>query len=123
MGENNYNLYSALLNENTVKVNLPDYNVDYEAEISNFTRSYVSPLDEHTIANFSFNLSEKTDEFEWTMYHGLVQTAISNWARTRALAKILVDKNLITTEEYEKLITEIYESDFEEMRNFIFKGE
>lgn len=123
-GENDYNLYSALLANKKIKVKLPDYDLEYEAKISNLAKSYRDTLNENTIVAFSFKISERTEEDrEWTMFDGLFYTAINNWSRTRALAKVLEDNNLITNDEYEDLIGKIGESDFEEMKSFILKGE
>ncbi len=123
IGENNYNLYSSLLKGNNLNVKIPSYGIDFKASISHYSRTYQGPLDEDTIINFSFIVKEKTDEGpEWNLFTGLYLTAINNWVRTRALAKILKEKGLLTDEEYEKVLDEIYESDFEEMKKFILEG-
>ncbi|AVK85280.1 hypothetical protein C3943_17975 [Lysinibacillus sp. B2A1] len=122
-GENNFNLYSTLLKNDKVRVKLPDINLEYESKITNLVSSHKGNLNENTIVYFSFKISEIVDEEkEWTMFDGLFHTAIHNWTRTRALAKILENNNLLTKEEYEKLIDEIGESDFEEMKKYILEG-
>ncbi|MFJ7983085.1 DUF3219 family protein [Lysinibacillus xylanilyticus] len=123
VGENNYNLYSALLANGKIEVDLPDFDLKYEGKVNNLTKSYRDTLNENTIVNISFKISEFTDEApEWNAFTGLVATAVANWSRTRALAEILKKHNLMTTDEYETLISDIQKSDFEEMRKFITEG-
>lgn len=123
LGKNNFKLYSAILKEEIVQVEIPEFEQKFEGKINNLTSSYREILDEETIVAISFVVKEKTDkDKEWNVFDGLFQTAVANWARTRAISKILIKNNLTTQEEYENLISEILESDFEEMKEFIFKG-
>ena len=59
---------------------------------------------------------------EWNVFTGLFHTATGNRARTRAISELLIEKGIISMEEYNKL-NEVAKRDFEEMKRFINEGE
>lgn len=130
-GENNYRLFNHLLNQNTLDIKVPSLEHDFKAKKVSLSSAYRGHLSADTRATFYFSyeqyseLEEKEkeeEEKEWSPLGGITATAINNWARTRALASFLIEKEYFSHEEYEERIKQIKEADLEEMRAFIFEG-
>ncbi|WP_141432430.1 hypothetical protein [Bacillus sp. 03113] len=99
-------------------------NLEYKAYKGNWASSHIGTLEDDTPSSFTVNFKEYTEEDnKWTSFTGLFHTAIDNWTRTRALAKVLQNKGLLEEEEYKMLIEEIGEASFEEMKKYILTGE
>jgi hypothetical protein len=123
VGVNNYHLYSNLLNSDKLKVSIPALELEFDAKKGPNSSSYRDPLNDDTEVDFSVEFKQSTEEETgWDLNTGLVSTAISNWARTRALAKALKDKGILSSEEYEQYIDDILASDREDMTEWILKG-
>lgn len=125
-GENNYRLFNHLLNQNTLDIKVPSLEHDFKAKKVSLSSAYRGHLSADTRATFYFSYEQysepEEEEKEWSPLGGITATAINNWARTRALASFLIEKEYFSHEEYEERIKQIKEADLEEMRSFIFEG-
>lgn len=123
-GANNFHLFSNLLNNEVFDIIVPSLNHEFKAKRLSSSSSYQSPLNQYTEVCFSVTYKEYNEDEkpEWNGLLGTTQTAIGNWARTRAISELLVEKGIITMEEYEHKIGKIIDRDLEEMREFIFEG-
>lgn len=123
-GANNFHLFSNLLNNEDFDIIVPSLNHEFKAKKISSSSSYQSPLNQYTEVRFSVTYKEYSEDEkpEWNGLLGTTQTAIGNWARTRALSELLVEKGIISMEEYENKINIIIDRDFEEMREYIFEG-
>lgn len=110
----------------------PTFNFHVPGEIDivkvkkeNGTWSYKgNALDENTIITYKIELVEHDKDLpeEWNMFSGQLSVVIMNWIRTRALSELLVEKGLITNQEYVDKITQISKRDFDNLANYIRYG-
>lgn len=83
-----------------------------------------SELNETTLITYTAKLEELDKDLpeDWDYKTAFQLETIFNWARTRALHELLVEKGIITTEEYVGKIKQVQERDAQEMSNYLFFG-
>jgi len=125
-GKTSKELHDALLKQDILDVEIPESGEKFKARRRTSIHSYQNDLDEDTVVTFTVDLKVlkegEDEEQKWDLFTGLFVTAISNWARTRALAKLLEDRGIITEKEYRETVKEIYDRDYDEMKDFILDG-
>lgn len=79
---------------------------------------------EKIIYSYSIEVEELDKDLpeEWSYFTASHEANVMNWIRMRALSSLLIEKGIITFEEYENKIKELNQKDFEGLSNYILYG-
>lgn len=126
-GEKEFNNYKNAIEYSKINVKVPEQDLEFKAQKNGYSFSYTDREDkEDNIYNIKINLLEIDDsqsKYSGLEIFGNIGFGISmNWARTRALSELLIEKGLITLEEYESKIKFIYERDKDEFTKALLAG-
>lgn len=123
IGNHNQEVLSATL-DNTFEIRISE-SVKFKAKKENSTWSYNGQeLNNATPINYYIVVVELDKDLPED-HNALVtmgSTVIMNWIRTRAISELLVEKGIITNQEYEDKINKLADRDFDNLKNFISYG-
>jgi hypothetical protein len=103
-GEQNYRLFSNLLKDKQLKIISEELGINQILQKKNSISRYTGQLNQYTEVTFDVELIETNDRDltdKELMARGLIET-IFNKVKTRVLADLLIEKGIITEEEYEE---------------------
>lgn len=114
-GERNSLLISNIFSSKEILIEVNEEKFD--GEISSSSKSYTGDLNDETEVKLRYTIVEakekplsETDK----IFVKLVNIGISNWARTRAISELLIDKEIFTEEQYISKIEEVRKRDMDE---------
>lgn len=105
-----------------------DFEIDgykCRAKSENNTWSYEgNELNEKTDINYHIEVVEIDNEIleEHNALIGMRDEIIYNWSRVRAISELLIEKGIITEDEYTNKVRVVIDRDYDEMFNFIVNG-
>lgn len=116
-----------VLNKNSFTFKVPDAAepLEFKAKKTNFIWSYTeTPLTDDTVITANIEIAELDKDLPEN-HNVLVEvgsTAVANWLRTRAISSLLIKKGIITQEEYEQELKEVWDRDAENLNKLIAYG-
>ena len=81
-------------------------------------------LDDTTPIIYSIEILELDKDLpeEHNALLSVVETSIMNWIRTRSISELLIEKGIISEQEYIEKINKVIERDFDNLKNVIAYG-
>ena len=89
----------------------------FTGAISSSSSSFTGDLDEETKVTLRYTIVEYKEASigqQDQLLVDLMFLGMKNWARTRAISELLIEKEVITAEQYEVKIDEVFKRDNEE---------
>ena len=130
VGEEQIDLLSSML-KGLFDFEIPEKNIAIKAKQVNLSYSYQDSLSNDTAVRFKV-IIKQYDEAEEDSSSGwdalgkqigrMISETICNWIRTRSISELLVEKGIITQEEYEDKLRTLMARDYEDMKNFLLDG-
>lgn len=110
--------------EAPITFKIPSDNLEFRAKGKIGNWYYQNSLDENTIIKHDIEITELDQDLpeEWNALGAMYSNNIMNWIRTRALAELLIEKGILTMEEYDNKIKVVSDRDYENMDNLLMYG-
>lgn len=92
----------------------------FTGAVSSSSSSYTGNLEEKTKVILRYTIVEYKEASigqQDQLLGELMVLGMKNWARTRAISELLIEKKVITAEQYESKIEEVFKRDKEEFLN------
>ena len=123
-GKTTYNEFKELIKQKPLNVKISDDNINISCKYENESYSYTDTENEYTIYKYAFDFLELDKDLpeEWNMNVGFTTTAVMNWIRIRALSNLLIEKGIITLNEYENEIHKLAETDYDSLVKSVLYG-
>ncbi len=127
IGEKEFNNYSNAIAQHEINVKIPNKNIEFVAQKNGYSSSYTDKINKQDIIyKVQINLVEidktQPQNTGFEIFGNMAHSICMNWARTRALSELLIEKGLFTFEEYESKIRNVYDRDNEEFRKTLLHG-
>ncbi|CAI8877737.1 DUF4265 domain-containing protein [Brevibacillus sp. IT-7CA2] len=113
-------IFINLLNQNKFSFEVPEQNLVLDVTRSNLSYRYTDKSD-YTTFTVSFkeidpeNIENVPESPYLFIFKGLIDVAIGNWLRTRAISELLQEKGIITKEEYDNQLSVVFERDHDKL--------
>lgn len=120
LGYREFNNYSNAIEHNELNIEIPSENIKFKGRKNGYSSSYTDLENkEQILYHIKINIDEiDKDEVQSSsgdnFFVNMGINTTRNWARTRALSELLIEKGLFTKEEYEEKIDFVWDRDREE---------